>query len=172
MKKLLVVIDMQKEFVVGKFGNEMTQAIVPHIKEKIDRFNADDQSILFTLDGRFTIYKEMPSGKYVPEDIMIKGTEGYDILDELYVDNSTLLERESLASLAMIEFMEQYYKDIEEIELCGVFSNTCVISNAVLLKAMYPHLLITVDKLACAGTTEENHQAAIETMIKCNINLL
>ena len=168
--KILIVIDFQNDFVTGSLGTPQALAIVPKVKAKIDEYNKNGIPIIFTRDTHDANYLNTQEGKLLPVIHGIEDTEGWNIYDDLdgncacYVNKNT--------------FGFQYWnnvtvcKNADEIELIGLCTDVCVVSNALILKATYPEVKITVDASCCAGVTEESHKAALLTMKSCQINVI
>lgn len=167
--KILIVVDMQKDFIDGALGTAEAVSIVPAVKELIKGFEG---TVYFTRDTHFENYMSTEEGKHLPVPHCIKDTEGWQIHPELDalrttapIDKLTFGSRELVALLA-----EQ--KDVESITLCGLCTDICVISNALLIKAYYPEIPLYVVANACAGVTPESHQNALSAMKMCQIGIL
>lgn len=169
MEKILIIVDMQKDFVDGSLGTKEAQAIVPAVKEKIENFNGD---IIFTKDTHGEDYMNTQEGQNLPVPHCIKGTPGHEIINELqpYVKKAlAVFEKETFGSRKLANFLKELHKEkeIESIELIGLCTDICVVSNAIMLKAGLPEIPIHIDSSCCAGVTEESHQAALTTMKMC-----
>ena len=167
--KILVVVDMQKDFVDGALGSAEATAIVPAVKALIEGF---DGEVYFTRDTHFVNYMSTEEGKHLPVPHCIKDTEGWRIVPELdalrkteAIDKLTFGSRELIALLAEKQ-------GIESITLCGLCTDICVISNALLLKAFYPEIPLYVVANACAGVTPESHQNALNAMKMCQVEIV
>ncbi len=171
MKKLLVVVDMQNDFIDGSLGTHEAVVIVPSVQEKITKYRNDGNYVVFTRDTHADNYLETQEGKNLPVKHCIKGTDGWQISEELDVKDSKIIDKPSFGSLELIDYAASL-KDISEIELVGLCTDICVISNALLLKAKLPELLITVDRNCCAGVTPESHSNALKAMVMCQINII
>jgi hypothetical protein len=174
MKKYLVVVDMQKDFVDGALGTKEACAIVPAAVEKIKRF---DGEIFVTFDTHFDNYMETAEGKKLPVPHCIKGTDGWqidkDISAALAEKNFTPVEKSTFGSVKLPEMIKTAADGDEfTVELIGLCTDICVISNALLLKTNFPESEIVVDEKCCAGVTPENHNAAIEIMKSCQIDIM
>lgn len=171
-KNYLVVVDMQKDFVTGTLGTEEACAIVPKVVEKVQNF---DGTVIFTKDTHHQTYMTTQEGRNLPVQHCIIDSEGWELIDELQVLQETSAWRcytkETFASinLAMDLTAENEAQGIESIELVGLCTDICVVSNALLLKAYLPETLIKVDLSCCAGVTKEKHEAALETMRSCQV---
>lgn len=174
MKKILIVVDMQKDFVDGALGTKEAVAIVDRVVEKIEGFDGD---IFATYDTHFENYMETSEGKNLPVPHCIKGTSGWEldskVQSALDKKGFTPIEKITFGSIDLpIILKENYVVDDLTIELIGLCTDICVVSNALLLKANFPEMSIAVDAKCCAGVTPEKHEAALETMRSCQIQVL
>ena len=169
-KDLLIVVDMQKDFVYGSLGTKEAQAIVQKTKEKIASHQGE---LWFTLDTHDEDYLESAEGKSLPVEHCIKGTEGHALIDELgqFAAKGRFFEKPTFGSVEMAEALKGR-ADITSVELVGVCTDICVISNALMLKAYRPELSISVDSTCCAGTTPNNHEASLIAMKSCQIAVI
>ncbi|MBR5134215.1 MAG: cysteine hydrolase [Clostridia bacterium] len=171
MKKLLVVVDMQKDFVDGALGTPEAQAIVDNVVEKIASFDGD---IVATFDTHFENYMDTSEGKHLPVPHCIKGTDGWmldgRVQQALEARGYDTLEKPTFGSVALPVWVRERY-DVNElsIELIGLCTDICVVSNALLLKANFPEMPLSVDASCCAGVTPDSHAAALTTMTMCQI---
>lgn len=173
MEKILIIVDMQKDFVDGSLGTKEAQAIVPAVKNKIESF---DGEIIFTKDTHTEDYLQTQEGKKLPVPHCIKGTSGHEIIEELqpYTKKAlAIFEKETFGSRKLVRFLKELHKEkeIESIELIGLCTDICVVSNALLIKAFLPEVPIAVDSSCCAGVTPEKHESALETMKSCQIEV-
>lgn len=171
MKKILVVVDMQKDFVDGSLGSKEAVAITPNVVEKIKNH---DGLIIATRDTHFEDYMETSEGKNLPVVHCIKGTEGWEldknIAKALEGKNVTYVDKFSFGSPALPGIVSGLVgRDEFEVEFVGLCTDICVVSNALYLKANYPEVKMSVDSNACAGVTVEKHNAALEVMRSCQI---
>ena len=159
--KFLIVVDMQNDFICGSLGSAMASAIVPYVVDKVKNF---DGKVIFTRDTHFENYMNTREGVNLPVEHCIKDTAGWQICDELspYVD--TVVDKITFGSVELPNIIKGFGEPIEEIELCGLCTDICVISNVMILKAAFPEVLIKVDANACAGVTEASHKNAIAAM--------
>ena len=174
MKKFLVVVDMQNDFVDGALGSEQAAAIVPAAVKKISSFDGD---IFVTLDTHFEDYLQTSEGKKLPVAHCIKGTNGWrlnkDIKAVLDEKDFTEVEKNTFGSVNLPGLIKKAAGEEDfSIELIGLCTDICVVSNALLLKASFPEAPISVDSACCAGVTNEKHEAALETMRSCQIDVL
>lgn len=173
MKKYLVVVDMQNDFVNGALGTKEAEDIVLDVVKKIGDF---DGEIFATLDTHFNDYLETSEGKKLPVAHCIKDTEGWKLNNS--VENAlnkkgfTAVEKNTFGSVDLPELIKKSAGNDEfSIELIGLCTDICVVSNALLLKAYFPGTDIFVDSACCAGVTPELHEAALKTMASCQINV-
>ncbi len=166
MKNTLIVIDMQNDFISGSLGTSEAQAIVENVKNKISQYSAKGDEIIYTRDTHYPDYLSTPEGKKLPVEHCIKDTHGWQIADGIEAEDAKIIDKPSFGYTGWDKF------DFESIELVGLCTDICVVSNALILKAMFPNAEITVDASCCAGVTPESHRAALETMAMCQINIL
>ena len=173
MKKLLIVVDMQKDFVDGALGTPEAQKIVDKVVEKIKGFDGD---VIATLDTHTPDYMQTQEGVKLPVPHCIKGTDGWKLIPAvdaaLEEKGYTAVEKPTFGSVTLPELLAQKYDTSElQIELVGLCTDICVVSNALLLKAFFPEVPICVDAACCAGVSPESHQAALQTMASCQITV-
>lgn len=179
MKKTLIVIDMQNDFIDGALGTKEAQAIVPNVVEKVK--NWDGELTIFTRDTHFDDYMKTLEGQKLPVPHCIADTEGWHIINELkevikpttvVLDKSTF-GFEGWKHEILSRCVDSINSLIElDITLVGVCTDICVVSNALALRMYFPNAKITVDASCCAGVTPESHQAALTTMKMCQINVI
>ena len=173
MRKLLIVIDMQNDFIDAALGTPEAEAIVDAVKEKIRLYPAED--VIATMDTHYENYMQTQEGKYLPVPHCIRGTEGWKIRDDIaaLLEKAAIFEKPTFGSTAMAEELSALSREEElDLELIGLCTDICVVSNALLLKASMPEVKITVDAACCAGVTPEKHLAALETMRSCQIQVI
>ena len=166
MRKTLIVIDMQNDFIDGALGTIEAQAIVERVKEKIKKYQNDGGEIIFTRDTHTEDYLDTNEGKHLPVKHCITGTRGWEIADGLEVPDAKYVDKPAFGWMGW----EKYA--LEEVELVGLCTDICVVSNALILKAAYPEIKVTVDAGCCAGVTPKTHQAALETMKMCQVEVI
>ena len=176
--KVLIVIDMQHDFVDGSLGSPEARAIIPAVAAKVAEYAAmDDSVILYTRDTHFDNYMETLEGLYLPVPHCIVNTDGWQIVPEVYVNDSEVIDKYTFGCYNLGTHVwdacgRKYNKfDIESIELCGVCTDICVVSNALILKTSFDNTPIIVDSKCCAGVTPEKHAAALEVMKSCQIEV-
>ncbi|MCL2863745.1 MAG: cysteine hydrolase [Methanimicrococcus sp.] len=170
MKKLLIVVDMQNDFITGALGSPQAQSIVPAVKEKIEAYKQNAYQVLFTRDTHNDNYLATMEGKYLPVVHCVKGTDGHLISGELDAAGCEMFDKPNFGSPELAKHVAE--GGFDEIELCGLCTDICVVSNALILKAYLPETEITVDAKCCAGVTEESHKAALLTMKMCQVNVI
>ncbi len=169
MKKLLAVIDMQNDFVSGSLGTAEAEAIVPAVLEKVKAASAAGDDLVFTRDTHQKNYLETKEGHYLPVVHCVEGTKGWELIDELKPYAKVVINKPTFGSTDLVKFVEKGGYD--EIELIGLCTDICVVSNALLLKANFPEKTYRVDPGCCAGVTPESHEAALTTMKMCQIEI-
>lgn len=160
---------MQNDFITGALGSKHAEAIVPRVAEKIKTYAG---KVIFTMDTHGENYLKTQEGKNLPIAHCIKGTRGWQICDELLPFAETVIEKPTFGSTALPELILSFGEEIEEIELCGLCTDICVISNAMLLKAAFPEVKISVDGTASAGVTPESHNTALAAMRAVQIEVI
>ena len=172
MRKLLIVIDMQNDFIDGALGTPEAVAIVENVKAKIRSYPPAD--ILATKDTHEKHYLQTQEGKNLPVEHCIRGSKGWEIREDIaeLLDGVKIYEKPTFGSVAMALDVAEISQDEEiEVEMVGLCTDICVVSNALLLKAMMPEVKISVDASCCAGVTPESHDAALETMKMCQVEV-
>ena len=169
MKKILVVVDMQNDFIDGALGTPEAVAIVPYVKELIEGFNG---KVLFTRDTHFENYMSTEEGRNLPVPHCIKGTDGWQIRAELDALRRTeAIDKLTFGSRELVDVLAAE-GEIESITFVGLCTDICVISNAMVVKAFFPEIPLLVDAKACAGVTPESHARALEAMKMCQIKIV
>lgn len=166
MKKTLIVIDMQNDFINMALGTAEAVAIVPKVKAKIEQYQKNGYEIIYTRDTHNTDYLQTSEGKKLPVEHCIKGSEGWQIADGLYIEGCKIIDKPNFGWPNWKD--EQLY----EVELIGLCTDICVVSNALIIKATFPDAVVKVDSSCCAGVTVESHNAALKTMEMCQIEIL
>ena len=173
MQKILIVVDMQNDFIDGALGTSEALAILPKVQKKIESF---DGKIIFTRDTHTEDYMNTAEGKNLPVPHCIKDTAGWQIADSLlpYAKNALIIDKPTFGSIALAEYLtkENAENPIEEITLVGLCTDICVISNAMLTKATLPEVPLFVDASCCAGVTPESHERALAAMQVCQIRVV
>ena len=164
MSRYLFVIDYQKDFVDGALGFPGAEKLDGKIAEKVIAYGKG--KFLFTRDTHFENYLETPEGKKLPVPHCIKGTKGWEIADGLYVEGCKIIDKPNFGWPHWDE------ESLEAVELVGLCTDICVVSNALIIKAMHPDAAVTVDRSCCAGVTVASHEAALNTMAMCQIEII
>lgn len=166
MKRTLIVVDMQNDFIDGSLGTPEAVAIVGKVKQKINEYKERGDEVIFTRDTHGEDYLDTPEGKKLPVVHCVKGTDGWQISDKLDATGCDIIDKPSFGWTKWNE------RSFESIELVGLCTDICVVSNALILKAFFPDAEITVDASCCAGVTPVTHSAALATMKMCQINVI
>lgn len=176
---ILVVVDMQNDFVTGALGTPEAQAIVPKVVEKIKNWKGE---VLYTQDTHYDNYLETQEGKHLPVKHCIEHTRGWLFVDEIEYDllpedsQAKIYEKRTFGSKLLMDELQSFQKgtvfEINSITLVGLCTDICVISNALLLKAALPEVPIIVDASCCAGVTPESHKNALAAMKMCQIEIV
>lgn len=169
MKKLLAVIDMQNDFVDGSLGTEEAQAIVPGVKALIEQYRDEGQEVVFTLDTHDGGYLDTLEGKNLPVAHCIKGTKGWELCSQLNEYEGKRFEKPTFGCIGLAEYVKE--GDYESVELVGLCTDICVISNALLIKAAVPNTPVSVRAGCCAGVTPESHENALKAMSMCQVRI-
>ena len=181
-KKILVVVDVQNDFVYGSLGSNEAVAVVPNIVKKVNEYRNNGDLIIFTQDTHYNNYLNTQEGKKLPVEHCIRGTSGWEFISELnprdirsYHSNIRIVLKETFGYrwdhhswIGMFKLGKPAY----EVEIIGLCTDICVITNALLIKTYYPEVKITGDASCCAGSTPERHKAALEVMKSCQINVI
>lgn len=173
MRKILVVVDMQNDFIDGALGTPEAVAIVENVKARIREYDKAD--VFVTMDTHFPEYLQTQEGRNLPVEHCIRGTEGWQIRSDIaeLLTDAHVYEKPTFGSVALAkDIAEIAAKEEIEIEVLGLCTDICVVSNALLLKANMPEVKITVDHTCCAGVTPESHEAALMTMQMCQIGIV
>jgi len=165
-KKTLIVIDMQYDFVYGALGTAEAQAIIPNVKAKIEEYRKNGNQVIFTRDTHDEEYLKTNEGKNLPVEHCIRGTKGWEVIDGLELKDSVCIDKENRFGWPHWDRFE-----LEEAELIGVCTDICVVSNALIIKALFPEIVVSVDSACCAGVTPRSHKAALETMKMCHVQV-
>ncbi len=166
MKKTLIVVDMQNDFIDMALGTKEAVAIVPGVKAKIEQYIKNGDEVIYTRDTHNENYLQTPEGKKLPVPHCIKGSKGWQIADGIYASGCKIIDKPN--------FGWPNWKDehLQEVELVGLCTDICVVSNALIIKATFPDAVVKVDKSCCAGVTPDSHNAALTTMQMCQIEIV
>jgi len=168
--KVLVVIDMQNDFIDGVLGTEEAVKIVDAVKAKIDKYLAAGDKVIYTQDTHADNYLQTQEGRKLPVVHCVKGTHGWEISPKVYVSGCPVIEKPTFGSFELAEAIAAL-EGVEQVELVGLCTDICVISNAMILKAKLPEVPIVVDASCCAGATVEGHYNALKAMKTCQIEI-
>ena len=166
MKKTLIVVDMQNDFIHMALGTPEAVAIVPRVKAKIEACLQAGYEIIYTRDTHGPEYLSTPEGKKLPVEHCIRGSKGWEIADGLYVPGCKIIDKPNFG------WPHWDQEVLEDVELIGLCTDICVVSNALIIKATFPDAAVKVDKTCCAGVTPESHEAALTTMQMCQIDIV
>ena len=183
MKKITIVIDMQNDFLTGALANPDAVNVIPSVLEEIKKADF----VIYTRDMHADNYLETQEGKKLPVPHCVEGTWGWQIVDELDPSaisniaksgNWHIADKTSFGSVniwngqILSELVIDYGQENIEATLCGTCTDICVVSNAMIIKALYPEMIVNVRADACAGLTPEKHKAALDVMSSCQINII
>ena len=176
MKKLLIVIDMQNDFIDGALGTAEAEAIVPAVKAKIESY--PPEAVIATMDTHGPDYLSTQEGRNLPVVHCVRETEGWQLHDavaEVMPESAILVEKPTFGAIRLPELLAPWVETLGqenvEVEVIGLCTDICVVSNALLLKAAYPEMPISLDQRCCAGVTPASHEAALTTMRMCQIKV-
>lgn len=178
--RILVVVDVQKDFVDGALGSLEAQAIIPAVAKKVEQYaKMNDGLVVYTRDTHYDDYMETAEGKHLPIPHCIFGTDGWEIVPEVLNNDAAVAILDKLTfgkhdiANNLMEIANEVFNTfkIDTIEIVGLCTDICVISNALILKANLPETPIYVDSKCCAGVTPEKHEAALEVMRSCQIEV-
>lgn len=185
--RVLVVVDVQKDFVNGALGSIAAQSIIPHMRERIKDYADGETLILFTKDTHEENYLETLEGFRLPIEHCVRGTPGWSLVKDIstladgysnfliYSDEEIIHSRilkNTFGSIRLCELLQSYGDMITDVTFMGFCTDICVISNAIMLRAYMPNTRIIVDASCCAGTTLDKHLAALEVMKSCQIDVI
>ena len=163
--KTLIVIDMQNDFINGSLGTAEAEAIVGRVKQKIEESRKNGDRVIFTRDTHHENYLDTNEGKHLPVVHCIEGTPGWAIRDELMFEGAEIIDKPSFGYTGWKDY------NFDEVELIGLCTDICVVSNALIIKALFPEIKVSVDPECCAGVTPASHDAALQTMKMCQIEI-
>lgn len=168
--KVLIVVDMQMDFVFGSLGTPEARNIVEKVTQKISDYEMNGHPVIFTMDTHQENYLDTPEGEKLPVKHCIEGTDGWKICGEIWenTNNPIVVKKPTFGSVELMKCLEKY----DEIEFIGICTSICVVSNVLMAKAYYPDKKIVVDASCCACVTPESHAAALTTMKMCQIDVV
>lgn len=156
---------MQNDFIDMALGTKEAVAIVPNVKAKIREYIENGDEVIFTRDTHHDDYLSTPEGLKLPVKHCIEGSEGWQIREGLYVEGCKIIDKPNFG------WPNWNTEKFEEVELIGLCTDICVVSNALIIKAMFPDIKVAVDSSCCAGVTPDSHEAALNTMTMCQIDV-
>ena len=175
-KKFLIVVDMQNDFIDGSLGTPEAQKMLPEAVKVIEQARREGDTVIATLDTHGENYLETAEGRKLPVEHCIRGTKGWEIHPAVQaaLGNAILVEKPTFGSMKLPHIIEENLseEDVPVITLMGLCTDICVVSNTLLLKAAFPEAAIRVAERACAGVTREKHEAALETMRSCQVDMI
>nr|MBQ8252564.1 cysteine hydrolase [Lachnospiraceae bacterium] len=177
MARLLIVVDMQKDFIDGALGTKEAIEIVPNVVQKIQEYVQQGDKIIFTKDTHYEGYLETQEGKNLPVEHCIKGTDGHEICDAIKevidLDSYKVYEKVTFGSSQLARDLDSgVYSDVDDITLIGLCTDICVISNAMLCKTFLTEMPVFIAADCCAGVTPESHENALKAMEMCQIKIV
>ena len=169
--KFLIAIDLQKDFIDGTLGTPEAQTIIPSVIDKITKASDIGYKVIFTRDTHYEDYASTQEGKRLPVSHCMYHSDGWQIPPEIsYASSSAVFYCKSTFGCSdLVDEIRGYEECVDEIVIIGLVTDICVISNALLLKPYFPDVPIIVDASCCAGTTQENHNKALDVMQQCQI---
>ena len=184
--KLLVVVDMQNDFVAGSLGTKEAQAIVPNVVKKVKEYTDNEDIVVFTMDTHKENYLDTAEGKKLPVPHCIENTEGWEIISELKpyqvkdcgINRGNTFIKHTFGSTELADFISKLEGNCcandkrFEVEFIGICTDICVVSNVLMTKAHIPHINVKVDASCCAGVTPQSHKEALNTMKMCQIDVI
>ena len=178
--KVLIVVDMQNDFIYGALGSPEAQAIVPNVKQKIEQYRDDPNGfVIYTADTHHENYLDTMEGKKLPVPHCIHPSHGWMIPEDLYILNAPIIMKKTFGAENLINYLtsiericEKEKGLIESIEVIGLCTDICVISNVMIAKSCYPEVPIIVDSSCCAGVTPASHENALNAMKMCHIDVI
>lgn len=171
--KALIVVDMQNDFIDGALGTNEAQAIVGNVKAKIEEYVKDRDCVIFTRDTHGSNYMDTQEGHKLPVPHCIEGTEGWEIREELKVEDGVIIDKPTFGSYELVDTLKEIDEEtpLESIELVGLCTDICVISNAMMIKAAFLEIPVIVDASCCAGVSPQSHDNALNAMEMCQIEV-
>lgn len=169
-KKLLVVVDMQNDFIGGALGTQEAQNILPAVRARIADARKEGEEVAFTRDTHGDDYLSSQEGKNLPVPHCIAGTAGHEIAAGLCLAGERVFDKPAFGSIELAAYVKE--RGFAAVELVGVCTDICVISNALLIKAFCPEAEVCVRAGCCAGVTPQSHQTALAAMRACQVKIL
>ncbi len=175
MHDVLIVIDMQKDFIDGSLGTKEAIAIVRKVRTKIEAYQNVNKTVVFARDTHDVNYLSSFEGQHLPVEHCIKDTAGWQIDNSIWqslksADNVKIVDKPTFGYTKWQEIIDPL--KVSSVEVCGLCTDICVISNVLILRALYPNMDMCVDASCCAGVTVEKHEAALEVMRSCQVEII
>lgn len=174
MHKYLVVVDMQNDFITGPLGTAEAQAIVPNVVARIKAAAPEDRTPLYTQDTHEKDYLQTNEGHHLPVPHCVEGTEGWQLHPEIARYAKETIRKPTFGSILLVDLLKtvsEGHGENLDIALCGVCTDICVVSNALLLRAHFPEATLRLYADSCAGSTPQRHEAALDVMHSCQIDV-
>lgn len=168
--KLLVVVDMQRDFIDGALGTAEARQILPRVKERVRLARGSGETVVFTRDTHADDYLSTQEGRRLPVAHCIRGTEGWQLVEGLAKEGERIFDKPAFGSCDLARFAAE--GGFAEAELIGVCTDICVISNALLIKAFAPETRVSVRADCCAGATPAGHETALAAMRACQVEIV
>ena len=168
--KLLTIIDMQNDFIDGALGTKEAESIVEKVREKVDMYVKNGDKVIYTRDTHTEKYLDTQEGRNLPVVHCVKGTAGWEISAKVFVEGCEVIDKPAFGSMELAEKIASM-ENLEGVELIGLCTDICVISNAMIIKARMPELPVSVDAACCAGVTPQSHENALAAMKMCQIEI-
>lgn len=169
--KVLVVVDMQNDFIDGTLGTSEAVKIIDFASVKIDTYIQNGDMVVYTQDTHDDLYLSTLEGKKLPIIHCVRGTSGWNISEKIYRESCPIIEKNSFGSLDVATYLKTL-ENTESIEFIGLCTDVCIISNVLITKAKMPEIPIIVDASCCAGSTIQGHQSALCAMKSCQIDII
>ena len=173
MRDILIVVDMQKDFIDGALGTAEAVAIVPSVVDKVRSFEGD---IIFTRDTHFENYADTQEGHNLPVLHCVRGTAGWEICKELkpFTGNAQIVDKVTFGSMELGPLLQELHEEdaISSVTVVGLCTDICVISNVMIIKAFLPEVPVIVDAACCAGVTPDSHRTALDAMKMCQVQIV
>ncbi len=170
MKRLAVVIDMQRDFISGALGTPEASVAAERIAERLKTLRSRGTEIVYTQDTHGEDYAKTQEGRRLPVAHCLEGSEGWQILPSLYIPGSKIFRKSAYGSPELAAYVAE--EGFDEVELLGVCTDICVISNALLIRAFSPETRVAVNAACCAGATPEGHENALRAMAVCHVDII
>lgn len=171
--KALIVVDMQNDFIDGALGTPEAEAIVENVRARIEEYRRNSDAVIFTRDTHHENYMNTLEGKKLPVPHCIEGSHGWQIREELNTCDAQIIDKPTFGSYELVDLLREVDEEtpLEEIELVGLCTDICVISNAMMIKAAFLEIAVSVDASCCAGVTPASHNNALDAMEICQIEI-